>query len=157
VCEPKRERVLIDALLESIRGGLVRSAHDCSDGGLAVALSECAMADRDRVFGFDVDLSAWATLPHRALLFGEAHGRVVVSTANSADVLRIAQRHGVPARVIGAVTSADSGAHFTISDDTFSAPVHWLAKAFHEAIPLAMDGETPAEHAVASSHAPTND
>jgi phosphoribosylformylglycinamidine synthase len=33
----------------------------------------------------------------------------------------------------------------------------WLAKAFHEAIPLAMDGKTPAEHAVASSHAPTND
>jgi phosphoribosylformylglycinamidine synthase len=35
--------------------------------------------------------------------------------------------------------------------------VTWLAKAFHDAIPLAMDGETPAEHAMASSHAPTND
>ena len=157
VCEPKRERVLIDALLESIRSGLVRSAHDCSDGGLAVALSECAMADRDRVFGFNVDLSAWATLPHRALLFGEAHGRVVVSAANSVAVLQIAQRHGVPARVIGTVTNADGGAHFRISDDTFSAPMGWLAKAFHEAIPLAMDGEKPAEHAVTSSHAPTND
>ena len=157
VCEPKRERVLIDALLESIRSGLVRSAHDCSDGGLAVALSECAMADRDRVFGFNVDLSAWATLPHRALLFGEAHGRVVVSAATSVAVLQIAQRHGVPARVIGTVTNADGGAHFRISDDTFSAPMGWLAKAFHEAIPLAMDGEKPAEHAVTSSHAPTND
>ncbi len=157
VCEPKRERVLIDALLESIRSGLVRSAHDCSDGGLAVALSECAMADRDRVLGFAVDLSAWATLPHRALLFGEAHGRVVVSTANSTAVLQIAQRHGVPARVIGTVTTANSGAHFTMSNDTFSAPMDRLARAFHEAIPLAMDGETPAEHAMASSHAPTND
>ena len=115
------------------------------------------MADRDRVFGFTVDLSPWATLPHRAILFGEAHARVVVSSANSAAVLEIAQRHGVPARVIGTVTTADGGAHFTMSDDTFSAPISWLAKAFHEAIPLAMDGETPAEHAVASSHAPTND
>jgi phosphoribosylformylglycinamidine synthase len=35
--------------------------------------------------------------------------------------------------------------------------MEWLAKAFHEAIPLAMDGEPPAGHAVASSHAPTND
>ncbi len=157
VCEPKRERVLIDALLESIRSGIVHSAHDCSDGGLAVALSECAMADRDRVLGFAVDLSAWATLPHRALLFGEAHGRVVVSTANSTAVLQIAQRHGVPARVIGTVTTANSGAHFTMSNDTFSAPMDRLARAFHEAIPLAMDGETPAEHAMASSHAPTND
>ena len=157
VCDPTRERALIDALLESIRGGVVRSAHDCSDGGLAVAVAECAMADRDRVFGFHVDLSAWATLSHRALLFGEAHGRVVVSTTDRAAVLQIAQRHGVPARVIGSVTAAERGAQFTMSDDTFSAPIEWLAKAFHEAIPLAMDGETPAEHAVASSHAPTND
>ena len=157
VCDPTRERALIDALLESIRSGVVRSAHDCSDGGLAVAVAECAMADRDRVFGFHVDLSAWATLSHRALLFGEAHGRVVVSTADRAAVLQIAQRHGVPARVIGTVTAAERGAQFTISDDAFSAPIEWLAQAFHEAIPLAMDGETPAEHAVASSHAPTND
>jgi phosphoribosylformylglycinamidine synthase len=96
-------------------------------------------------------------LPHRALLFGEAHARVVVSTADSAAIVGIAQRHGVPARVIGKVTTADEGAQFTISDDTFSAPIAWLAKAFHESIPLAMDGETPAELAMASSLAPTND
>jgi phosphoribosylformylglycinamidine synthase II len=156
-CDPSRERALIDALLDAIRSGAVRSAHDCSDGGLAVALAECAMADADRVHGFTVDLSAWASLPHRALLFGEAHGRVIVSTNNSEAVRRIAGGYGVPARVIGTVTPADSGATITISDDTFSAPMTWLAKAFHEAIPLAMDGNTPAEHAVASSHAPTND
>jgi phosphoribosylformylglycinamidine synthase subunit PurL len=156
-CDPKAERGLIDALLKAIKHGAVRSAHDCSDGGLAVALAECAMMDRAQPFGFAVDLSPWATLPHRALLFGEAHGRVVVSTSNSAEVLQIAQRHGVPARIIGRVTDATAGASFTISDDTFTAPVAWLAKAFHEAIPQAMDGETPAEHVVAASHAPTND
>jgi phosphoribosylformylglycinamidine synthase subunit PurL len=157
ICDPSRERALIEALLESIRSGAVRSAHDCSDGGLAVALAECAMADRERMFGFAVDLSAWATLPHRALLFGEAHARVIVSTADADAIVQIAQRHGVPARVIGTVTTTDGGAQFTISDDTFSAPIAWLAKAFHEAIPLAMDGEAPAEHAMASSLAPTND
>ena len=157
VCDPSRERALIETLLESIRSGVVRSAHDCSDGGLAVALAECAMADRERMFGFTVDLSVWATLPHRALLFGEAHARVVVSTADSAAIVGIAQRHGVPARVIGKVTTADEGAQYTISDDTFSAPIAWLAKAFHESIPLAMDGETPAELAMVSSLAPTND
>jgi phosphoribosylformylglycinamidine synthase len=157
VCDPVKERALIEALLDSIRGGAVRSAHDCSDGGLAVALAECAMMERASTFGFTVDLSAWATLPHRALLFGEAQGRVVVSTPDSAAVLQTAQRYGVPARVIGRVTDAANGASFTISDDTFTAPVAWLAKAFHEAIPQAMDGETPAEHVVAASHAPTND
>jgi hypothetical protein len=72
-------------------------------------------------------------------------------------VLQIAQRHGIPARIIGRVVNAESGTSFTISDDTFTAPVAWLAKAFHEAIPLAMDGDTPAEQVVSSSHAPTND
>lgn len=156
-CDPTRERALIDALLDAIKSGVVRSAHDCSDGGLAVALAECAMMEREQQFGFAVDLSPWAALPHRALLFGEAHGRVVVSTPDSAAVLAIAERRGVPARVIGKVVGADAGASFTISDDTFTAPVTWLAKAFHEAIPQAMDGEPPAEHAVTALHAPTND
>lgn len=156
-CDPIRERALIETVLEAIRSGSVCSAHDCSDGGLAVALAECAMADRSRMFGFTVDLSAWASLPHRAVLFGEAQARIVVSTVDSAAVLQIAQRHGVPARVIGTVTEATAGATFTISDETFSAPVHWLAKAFHDAIPSIMDGQTPAEHAIASAHAPTND
>jgi phosphoribosylformylglycinamidine synthase len=156
-CDPTRERALIETVLEAIRSGIVCSAHDCSDGGLAVALAECAMADRARMHGFTVDLSAWATLPHRAVLFGEAQARIVVSTGDSAAVLQIAQRHGVPARVIGTVTEAAAGATFTISDDTFAAPMHWLAKAFHDAIPSIMDGQTPAGHAIASAHAPTND
>ncbi|MCC6241483.1 MAG: phosphoribosylformylglycinamidine synthase subunit PurL [Gemmatimonadaceae bacterium] len=156
-CDPAREKRLIDALLAAIATGHVRSAHDCSDGGLAVALAECAIRPRENPFGFAVDLSAWATLPHRALLFGEAHGRVVVSTANAAAVLAIASDYAVPARVIGDVTEASAGARVTISDDTFAAPIDWLVRAFHDAIPTAMDGATPAEHAVASSHAPLTD
>ncbi len=42
------EKATIDALLEAIRAGVVRSAHDCSDGGLAVAMAECCIADRGR-------------------------------------------------------------------------------------------------------------
>ena len=157
VCDPARERRLIDAVLESITTGLVRSAHDCSDGGLAVTLAESAMSDREHQFGFNVDLSAWATLPHRALLFGEAHGRVVLSTTQAESVIAVAAKHGVPARVIGTVTTAEHGALFTMSDDSFRAPIAWLARAFHEAIPTAMDGEAPAEHAVAASHVPLTD
>ena len=157
VCDVAAERRLIDTIHDAIVAGIVRSAHDCSDGGLAVALAECAMLQREQTFGFAVDLSPWASLPHRALLFGEAHGRIVVSTSNPALVLSIAKQHGVPAREIGVVTAESDGARFTISDEVFSAPVAWLARAFHEAIPTAMDGETPAEHAVASSHAPLTD
>lgn len=157
ICDPARERQLIDALLSAITTGVVRSAHDCSDGGLAVALAECAMSHPTRRFGFDVDLSAWSALSHRALLFGEAHGRVVVSTADTARVVDIAAQYGVPARVIGTVQHATHGAQFVIADTVFSAPVEWLARAFHDAIPTAMDGNTPAEHAVASSFVPLTD
>ena len=51
--------------------------------------------------GADIDLSAWSSLPLRALLFGEAQARVVVSTAKPDVVLAVARSHGVPAREIG--------------------------------------------------------
>ena len=126
-------------------------------GGLAVALAECAIVSTKNQYGFRVDLSQWSSLAPRALLFGEAHGRVVVSTSKPADVLAVASKHGVPAFEIGSVTHASAGAAFTLAHDSFRAPVDWLSRAFHEAIPVAMDGETPAEHAIAASHAPISD
>src|SRR5690606_30271547 len=72
------ERALQSALLEAIRAGLVRSAHDCADGGLAVALAESAIGGEER-FGIEVELGD--ELPEAALLFGEAQSRVVVSAA----------------------------------------------------------------------------
>jgi phosphoribosylformylglycinamidine synthase len=107
-CDPSRERALIDALLDAIGAGWVQSAHDCSDGGLAVAIAECAIMDLERPVGADVDLGAWSVLPMRALLFGEAQGRIVISTATPAPVIETAIRHGVPARAIGRVTAGDT-------------------------------------------------
>jgi phosphoribosylformylglycinamidine synthase len=132
------EKRLIDALLEAIRGGTVRSAHDCSEGGLAVALAECCVADRTRPMGALVDLSAWSALPLRALLFGEAQGRVVLSTADSAAVLAIAQRHGVPARVIGKVAKADPGLQVRGTATPLTLPTARMLEAYHEALPKAM-------------------
>lgn len=132
------ERQLIDALLESIRAGTVRSAHDCSEGGLAVALAECCVADRTRPMGAMVDLSAWSALPQRALLFGEAQGRVVVSTSNSAAVLATAQKHGVPARVIGKVAVASAGLQIRGTAAALTLSSERMIDAYHEALPRAM-------------------
>src|SRR5438067_2402560 len=44
-CDLEREKLVIDSLLDAIRSGAVTSAHDCSDGGLAVALAECCIAN----------------------------------------------------------------------------------------------------------------
>jgi phosphoribosylformylglycinamidine synthase len=138
------ERALIEALLEAIRGGAVRSAHDCSEGGLAVALAECAIGDAERHVGAEVDLSAWDGVPVRALLFGETQGRVVVSTPDPAAVLAIAKRHQVPARQVGRVRASSGVLRLTIGARTVEARLERLAAAYHGAIPSIMKRSSPA-------------
>ena len=137
-CDLEGERRLIDVLLEAIRNGDVRSAHDCSDGGFAVALAECAMMDRGASFGVDVDLTGWAHLPERALLFGEAQGRVIISTPHPGEVVAQATRFGVPAHVIGRVGRADGTFRIRLATGVVEAPVERLAESYHEAIPRIM-------------------
>jgi phosphoribosylformylglycinamidine synthase II len=133
-CDLDRERVLIDALLESIATGAVNSAHDCADGGLAVALAECCMMDRNKQFGATIDLTSWANVPARALLFGEAQARVVISTLNADAVLAIAKKHGVPARIIGRVTGAGGPLQISGSTARLDASLAELDEAYHESI-----------------------
>jgi phosphoribosylformylglycinamidine synthase subunit PurL len=142
------ERRLVDALLDAIARGAVASAHDCADGGLLVALAECCMASPDLELGADVDLSPWDALPRRALFFGEAQGRVIVSTPDPDAVLSAARAHGVPARTIGTVRAPEAGLVVRAGGRAVSAPVERLADAYHGAIPAIM--ERPA--ALAEGH-----
>jgi phosphoribosylformylglycinamidine synthase len=137
-CDLPAEGRLIDALLEAIRGGVIASAHDCSDGGLAVALAECVMANRERPFAATIDLTSWTGIASRALLFGEAQGRIIVSTRSPADVERIAAAHGVPARRIGVVEPSDLPFRVRFPGGELAASVESLAVAYHEAIPSIM-------------------
>jgi phosphoribosylformylglycinamidine synthase II len=150
-CDLEREKATIDALLDSIRAGAVRSAHDCSDGGLAVALAECCIADRDGTIGAEIELSKWSSLPLRALLFGEAQARIVVSTSESTTVLELARKHGVPARVIGQVRAREDGLTIRIGDRVVRASLDRLAHAYHDAIPDIMNASA-AEVAVLEQH-----
>jgi len=136
-CDLAKERALIEALLDAISMGAVHSAHDCSDGGLAVALAECAIMNRLRPMGAEIDLSTWSSLPLRALLFGEAQGRVVVSTADASAVLAAAKRHGVPAHRIGWVRESDS-LQIRVASSVITAPLAPLIDAYHESIPRRM-------------------
>ena len=70
------EQRVIDGTLALIRAGLTTTAHDCAEGGLAVALAEMAIAGGR---GLKVSLNAPADVRADALLFGEAHSRVVVA------------------------------------------------------------------------------
>jgi phosphoribosylformylglycinamidine synthase II len=100
------ERRLHGVLVEAAAERLLRSAHDCSEGGLAVAISECCFGAG---VGVEVDLP-WevdgaAPLAVEATLFGESAGRVVVSVdrGNLDAVLRLARGAGVPAALVGEI------------------------------------------------------
>ncbi len=80
----------------------------------------------------------WGQVRSRALLFGEAHGRVVVSSSSPDEVLAIAQRHGVPSRVIGRVGASNGAFRVRYSDGAIDVPVATLADTYHEAIPRIM-------------------
>ena len=146
----ERERALIAALLESIEAGVVRSAHDCAEGGLAVALAECTIADREAMRGATIDLATWNALPARALLFGEAQSRVIVSSPEPARVIAVAERHGVPAFEIGRVTEEPS-LRIVTRDCTIDAPLSRLASLYYDAI-AALMRRGPAQTAVAEQH-----
>jgi phosphoribosylformylglycinamidine synthase len=133
-CDLDGERALIDALLETIQASVIRSAHDCSDGGLAVALAECCIMDRGKQLGATVDLTHWMDLPMRALLFGEAQGRVIVSTSMPETVLAVARKYNVPTRVIGRVRAAGTPLQITMANARLDAPLADLDDAYHESI-----------------------
>jgi phosphoribosylformylglycinamidine synthase len=82
---------------EIARAGLAESAHDVSDGGLAVALAECSFGPAG--VGAEVDLDS--ALRPEFLLFHEGPSRVLISTADPAAVLAIAAAHGIEAARIG--------------------------------------------------------
>jgi len=93
-------------LLEAVDAGLVRSAHDLSEGGLAVALAESAFHGAAEV-GCEVDLDE--SLRADVLLFGESQSRIVLTCrrANVARLLETAAARGVPAKSVGRTGGSD--------------------------------------------------
>src|SRR5207245_4749769 len=104
------ERRLVDYLVAATERGLLRSAHDCSQGGLGVALAEVAMGGPydETGFGMDIDLTAYALrLAAVDLLFSESHGRAIITCPpeRTTAVAALAQELGVPAQPVGTVAA----------------------------------------------------
>lgn len=142
------EHRLQSTLLGAIAAGLIRSAHDPAEGGLAVALAESAIADPDRPFGVQVELSD--DLPTNALLFGEAQTRVIVSVdpSRTAELLERFSEAGVRAERIGRVGPVGGSFRIATRAATMEIPVEKVVKAYYDAIPRRMD-QTPIDVATA--------
>ena len=137
------ERRLIDLLVAGAERGLCRSAHDCSQGGLGVALAEVAMGGpyQDAGFGMDVDLTAYsAPRTWEELLFSESHGRAVITCApeRAAAVAALAQELGVPAYRAGTVGEYDGSVRLQLRDAVVHCVVRRLREVYFTAIPRRM-------------------
>jgi phosphoribosylformylglycinamidine synthase subunit PurL len=102
----KREKALQQLVVKLIRDGCIESAHDCSDGGLAIALAECTFDSGG--IGVSADVTSVAAdngLAVNATLFGESASRIVVSCASwhLNAVMTAAAAAEVTAREIGRV------------------------------------------------------
>jgi phosphoribosylformylglycinamidine synthase subunit PurL len=151
-CDVEREKKVIDVVLEAIRSGLVSSAHDCSDGGLAIALAECCVANLDCQSGAEIDLSIWKNIANRALLFGETQARIVFSTSAPERVIALAHTAGIPCARIGTVRRHSDALAIKLASASIRAPLARLRHAYHDTIPNIMS-RTP-EHASFDELAP---
>jgi len=106
----KLEEAVQNCCLEAIDRGILRSAHDISDGGLAVSLAECCIGGPDRPLG--VRIETHEMIRGDALLFSESPSRIVISLEekNLARLQELAAELRVPMHVIGTV----GGARFVI-------------------------------------------
>ena len=133
----KKEKNLHQAVLSTIDSGIINSAHDCSEGGLAVTLAESAISNSKNMLGADIKLDNLKTGDARRdeILFGEVPSRIIVSVSkDNLDTLEeIAKQHSVACQVIGNVDKD----RFLVSDgaDTvIDLPLAKLSSTWREAI-----------------------
>ncbi|MHB8174467.1 MAG: phosphoribosylformylglycinamidine synthase subunit PurL, partial [Nitrospirota bacterium] len=135
----KAEKALQDAVLSAINAGVVKSAHDCAEGGLAVALAECCFKGEAEPVGCEVLMPVdrlEGNIRRDALLFGESQSRIIIS-AKPGDAGRVAEimsQYGVPCRTIGKVGGSDL--NISVCDnEEINQPVKRLKELWREAIP----------------------
>src|ERR1700736_2094131 len=108
------------AVRDLIRAGVVKSAHDCSEGGLAVAIAECCFNPKQR-FGAEIRISA-AETEAVTTLFNESQSRIVISVApqNLEKTMSILKKAGVSFQRLGKVGGDQLG--IQVADQKFA----WL-------------------------------
>ena len=133
------ERRVQRACLKVIQAGLIESAHDCADGGLSVALAECAFSSyRKPAVGFAVNLEG--DLSQAALLFAETPSRIVLSAldAHVEAILEIAGEQKIAAAVIG--RTGGERLRLAVNGETvIDRPVAEIESAWRDILPKALE------------------
>jgi phosphoribosylformylglycinamidine synthase len=151
------ERSVQGFLRQAIAAGLVRSAHDLSDGGLAVAAAECSMASgAGAASGASSPLGAHLEIPAGTarldrLLFAEGGARILVSVApahtaawqEALDAANAAAPGSVPAQCLGVVEDEPELTISQAGNRLLQLPVAQMSERFEQAIPRRMGVDLP--------------
>ncbi|MGE5552702.1 MAG: phosphoribosylformylglycinamidine synthase subunit PurL [Betaproteobacteria bacterium] len=135
----EREKVLLKMVASAIGQGLVKAAHDVSEGGLLVALAEMC-------FGTGIGCGIMVETPLRldAYLFGESQGRVLlaVEREDAPAVAALADKHGVPWTLLGATGGGTLRVMPAGREEQplVNEPVKELERIWREAIPRRLEG-----------------
>jgi phosphoribosylformylglycinamidine synthase len=137
----EKEAALQKGLIEMIQTGLVESAHDCSSGGLAVALAEQAFP---KGIGLRVDVKSNG-LPAEFALFGEDASRVVLACDRErlAGIQQVAGKHGLSVDVLGETVAGQVEIQLD-GRVVISASVAELSEAYESALEKALRTEPEA-------------
>lgn len=121
---PYTQKRLVELMLEMNRLRIIKSASDCSEGGLAITIAQCAMAGNK---GAKLNIK-WRYRPDIEL-FSESQHRIVItsSKSNIGKIKQMAKDYSIPLQVIGIV----KGKYLTI-DKLFSIPLETLKHAFNK-------------------------
>jgi phosphoribosylformylglycinamidine synthase subunit PurL len=138
----EEERSVQVCCLEAIRTGIINSAHDCSEGGLAVTLAECCfMGPLGKKIGAGIQIDT-GSLRGDSFWFGESQSRIVVTVEphRLEDLRRMAESRQVPVSVLGQT----GGEKLTIKQGSrtlMDLSLEDLERTWREAIPRQMSGE----------------
>jgi len=128
---PNQVKNAINVLVELADNELLKSTHDISDGGIAVALTECCLKNE-----IGAAVSLMSDLRGDAMLFGESRPLVIISFAqtNREQIIQICQANNIQLELIG-----KTGGDNLVIDNLINCPVSELKDIYESAIPQMME------------------
>ena len=134
-------RRLVDFLVRAAEEGLLRSAHDCSDGGLAVALAESSIGTESEPLGLNVEF--YSGVGAAAALFGESQNRVVLScgASDEAGLRDLTSEYDLPLTRLGSVGGPHGPFRLATETVTIDLDVDVIREAYESALPARMERE----------------
>lgn len=132
---------LIELLVTVAQAGLALSAHDCSEGGLAVALAECAILASDGPLGLEASVESDVSVA--ATLFGESQSRAVVSCdpGDTDAIIALGRKYDLPVARIGTVQSTEDRFIVRAGERTIDLAPDEMRGVYEAALPRRMQSQ----------------